>query len=178
VTRTTEIHCRCGQVRIEVEADPIISTECHCSSCRAAAARLTKLPAAPAYLEPNGGTRFVLYRKDRVVFAMGHEHLREFRLTPVSKTRRVIASCCNTPVLLEFPNGHWFSLYAHLWRQGALPRLQERTMTGDLADPSALSADVPNRRRQSMAFFWRLLRAWAAMGFRSPEFTVQGALHA
>jgi hypothetical protein len=127
------------------------------------------LPAAPAVLETNGATRFVLYRKDRVRFLKGTHLLKEFRLTPEAKTRRVVATCCNTPVFLEFTNGHWLSLYGGLWPAGTLPPLEMRTMTSDLPAGSALPADVPNGKRQSFSFFVKLLGAWIAMGFRSPK---------
>jgi len=127
------------------------------------------LPAAPAVLETNGATRFVLYRKDRVRFLKGTHLLKELRLTPEAKTRRVVATCCNTPVFLEFTNGHWLSLYGRLWPAGTLPPLEMRTMTSDLPAGSALPDDVPNGKRQSFSFFVKLLGAWIAMGFRSPK---------
>lgn len=178
MAQTTELHCRCGQVRLDVERPPIVSTECHCSSCRAAGVRLQALASAPPFMEPNGGTRFILYRKDRVRFARGHERLREFRLAPGAKTRRVVASCCNTPVFLEFQNGHWLSLYGCLWREQAPPPLELRTMTSDSHDGSSLADDVPNAKRQSLSFFAKLMGAWIAMGFRSPTIAVHGELHA
>src|SRR5688500_1659338 len=48
MTQTTGLQCSCGQVYLEVEHPPIVSTECHCNSCRAAGARLRALPLAPA----------------------------------------------------------------------------------------------------------------------------------
>lgn len=44
MTDTTHLHCICGQVHLEVERAPIVSAECCCNSCRAAAARLQALP--------------------------------------------------------------------------------------------------------------------------------------
>lgn len=170
--RVTHLACACGQVRLDVEKAPIVSTECYCTSCRAAGRRFEALDAAPRILSDDGGTRFVLYRKDRVRFVAGAEHLREFRLEADSPTRRVVAVCCNTPVFLEFKGGHWLSLYAGLWSRGALPPLQLRTMTSDLPAGTVLPADVPNGRRQSFSFFAKLLGAWIAMGFRSPKITV------
>ena len=172
MTQTTRLHCACGQVHLEVVRAPIVSAECYCNSCRAAGARLQSLSAAAPILGENGATRFVLYRKDRVRIVAGADRLREFRLTPGAKTRRVVAACCNTPIFLEFHNGHWLSLYGCLWQNGTLPPLEVRTMTSDLPDASVLPDDVPNSRRQSIAFFARLLGAWIAMGLRSP--TVAG----
>lgn len=178
MTQPIQLQCACGQVRLEAVRTPIVSAECHCDSCRAAGARLQALPTVSAFLEPNGGTRFVLYRKDRVRFLAGEARLKAFRLMPGAKTRRVIASCCNTPVFLEVQGGQWLSLYGCLWNKESLPPLDLRTMTGDLPDDSALSDDVPNLKRQSGAFFARLLGAWIAMGFRSPKIAVNGDFHA
>lgn len=156
-----------------------MSTECCCNSCREAGGKLQSLPGAPPLLEDSGTTRFVVYRKDRVRFLQGTDALKELRLTARSPTRRVVASCCNTPVFLEFQNGHWLSLYGGLWPAAALPPLEMRTMAGDLPDPTVLSDDVPNAKTHSVSFFAKLLGAWVAMGFRSPKITiVNGEIHA
>jgi hypothetical protein len=178
MTQITQLACACGQVRLHVQNAPIVNAECLCDSCRRAGARLQALPGAPPVLEANGGTRFVLYRKDRVQVIAGVDRLKEFRLTPEAKTRRVVAACCNTPVFLEFEAGHWLSLYGHLWPEGTLPPLDMRTMASDLADASVLADDVPNYKRQSFRFFAKLLGAWIAMGFRSPKIAVNGEIHA
>ena len=89
----TQLRCVCGQARVEVQGAPITATECHCNSCRAAGARMGTLLPAKSVQEPNGGTRFVLYRKDRVRFLEGVEQLKHFRLKPESPTRRVKTSC-------------------------------------------------------------------------------------
>jgi len=169
MTQSTQLACACGEVQLTVEKAPIISAECHCNSCRDAGRRLQALPGAAAVLKPNGGTHFVLYRKDRVHVLKGTELLKEFRLTPESTTRRIVASCCKTPVFLEFKGGHWLSLYGQLWPEGTLPPLDLRTMTSDLPEGTVLPDDVPNGKRQSFQFFARLLGAWIAMGFRSPQ---------
>ena len=169
MTDGIRLACRCDEVQLQVERAPIVATECYCTSCRTAGARLHKLANAPPVLQADGGTRFVLYRKDRVRFLKGADRLAEFRLTPQSPTRRVVATCCNTPVFLEFNRGHWLSLYGNLWPAGALPPIELRTMTVDLPDASVLGTDVPRAGRQSLSFFAKLLGAWIAMGFRAPE---------
>ena len=176
MTQTTPLACACGQVQLEAQRAPIISTECHCGSCRTAGARLQT--AAAPILEANGGTRFILYRKDRVRFLKGTELLREFRLTPQAPTRRVVASCCSTPVFLEFEKGHWLSFYSGLWPRDVLPPLDLRTMTSDLPNSAALTDEVPSGRRQTALFYAKLLSAWIAMGFKSPTIPVNGTFHA
>jgi hypothetical protein len=175
---TQELSCACGQVRLTASGDPIVSAECCCNSCRDAATRLGRLPGARSVTEPHGSIRYELYRKDRIVFLSGMEHLAEFRLKPDSATRRVVATCCNTPIFTEFENGHWLSLYGGLWPAGTLPPLQMRTMVSDLADASVLPADVPNLKSQSGSFFAKLLWAWIAMGFKVPKIVVPRRIEA
>jgi hypothetical protein len=169
------IACTCGQTRLEIDGAPILVAECLCNSCRTAGARLATLPGAKSPLVPrgpHGATPYALYRKDRVRIASGNETLAELRLSPKAGTRRVVATCCNTPLSLDFQGGHWLSLYLHLWPIAARPKADLRTMTGDLADPSTLPTDIPNLKSQSLSFFAKLLVAWIAMGFRAPKFEV------
>lgn len=177
MTETIKLSCTCGGVEILAQNPPIMSTECLCTSCRTAAGVLEALPGAPRMREATGGTRMEMYRKDRVRCVKGATNLREHRLTDKTKTRRVVAICCNTPMILDFTDGHWVDLYGHLWPEGMLPPLQMRTMTGDLDDPTALPDDVPNLKAHSAGFFVRLVGAWAAMGFRHPKIDyVEGVL--
>lgn len=170
--------CRCGAVEMEVKGGPIMSTECLCTSCRKAADLFESLPDAPRLRAATGGTRTEMYRKDRVRCLKGAANLREHRLNDKTKTRRVVATCCNTPIFLDFTDGHWIDLYGLLWPEDSLPPLEMRTMAGDLETPvAALPDDVPNHKTHSAGFFLRLLRAWVAMGFRRPKIDyVNGAL--
>jgi hypothetical protein len=176
LSTTTHLSCTCGKVALEVTGEPIIVAECCCTSCREAGGKVAALPGAPEFRTPYGTTPYVLERKDRVRFVKGTEQLREFRLTPTSPTRRVVAACCNTPIFVEFKGGHWLSMYASLWPEEVRPRVELRTMAGDLPDPSVLPADVPNLKSQSGGFFAKLLWAWVAMGFRTPRIATAGEL--
>lgn len=178
MSQTSQLSCACGKVHIAVEKAPIISTECHCTSCREAGARLQTLPGASPFLNSNGGTPFVLYRKDRVRFLKGADLLTDFRLTDKATTRRAVAGCCNTPVFLEFKGGHWLSLYSCLWPKGTLPSPELRTMTSDLPDGAALPNDVPSGTLHTLRFYARLLGAWIGMGFRVPKIPVHARLDA
>jgi hypothetical protein len=89
-------HCACGRATLAVEGPPIMTVACYCLSCQEAARRIGSLPGAGALMDSNGGTHFVMQRKDRVACKQGAELLREHRLKPTSSTRRVIATCCNS----------------------------------------------------------------------------------
>lgn len=144
-------------------------TECYCDSCRKAGAVLEALPGAPAVIGQASGTHFVVQRKDRIAALSGTEHLREHRLTPESKTRRVVATCCNTPMFLDFADGHWFSIYAGRFAAESLPAVEERTMLKDMPEGFAPPPDARNSQRWSLRFMARLMAAWAAMRFRTPK---------
>ena len=159
--------CRCGQVKFEAVGEPILAAACHCASCQEAGRRFELLPAAPAVCDADGGTGFVLYRKDRVRCVAGQERLQEHRLTPASPTRRVLATCCNSAMFLDFTKGHWLSMYRNRFSDGAAP-VEMRVMTGDRRSGVELAQDVPNYAGHSGKFMLKVLAAWVAMGFRSP----------
>ncbi len=154
-----------------------MSVECCCTSCRTAGGRLESLAGAPRIVESNGATHLVLYRKDRIHWVQGSELLKEHRLTAETATRRVVATCCNTPMFLDFTKGHWLSLYGRLWPAETRPPIETRTMTSDAPEGVTLSDDVPNPKTHTVLFFIKLLGAWVAMGFRIPKVAVNGTLH-
>ncbi|MDH7795581.1 MULTISPECIES: hypothetical protein [unclassified Beijerinckia] len=168
-TRLRTAACTCGQVAFETSGEPIVTATCYCTSCQTAGQRLEARPSAPPLLDADGGTPFVLFRKDRIRCLRGQAHLREHRLAPTSKTRRVIASCCNTPMFLEFSGGHWLSIYKDRFPKAEQPALEMRTMTRDRRPAVAFTDGLPSYKTHSGRFMWKLLTAWAAMGFRAPK---------
>lgn len=172
MSETTRLACACGQFHLEVTGAPFITTECHCNSCRAAAGRLAALPLARPMTEANSGTSFVLYRKDRVAFPHGTATLRGYRLADTAPTRRVVTTCCNSPVFLEFQGAHWLSLYASLWPEATRPPTRIRTMTGDRPAGAPLDAALPAGGLVTAGFYAKLLAAWIAMGFKTPKIAI------
>jgi hypothetical protein len=164
--QTMTVSCRCGGVAFEAVGTPIMTVVCHCESCQEAGRRFAQHVDAPPVLKADGGTDFVMHRKDRVCCVRGGELLREHRLKPESSTRRMVAGCCQSPMFAEFSGGHWLSLYRGRFLDGA-PPLQMRVMTGRKA--AQLPGDMPNYATHSAKFMWRLLSAWIAMGFRVPK---------
>ena len=51
----------------------------------------------------------------------GQEYLEEHRLKPDFPTRRVIATCCNSGMFLDFTKGHWLTMYRNRFPAGAPP---------------------------------------------------------
>jgi hypothetical protein len=162
------VACQCGAVAFEAVGTPIVSTACYCASCQEAGRRLEQLAGAPPVLDADGATACVLYRKDRVRPLRGGERLEAHRLKPESPTRRVVATCCNSAMFLDFTKGHWLTLYRGRLPESA-PPLEMRVMTSERREGVELPGDAPNYATYSGRFMWKLLTAWAAMGFRVPK---------
>jgi hypothetical protein len=165
--------CACGRVEFEATGAPITSVVCYCASCQEAGREFEQLSAAPPVLASDGGTATILFRKDRVRCVHGHEHLKEYRLKPESPTRRLVATCCNSAMFLDFTKGHWLSMYRCRFPMDA-PEIEMRVMTRDRRASVDLACDMPNYRGYSGRFMMKLLAARIAMGFRSPNFDLRG----
>jgi hypothetical protein len=157
-------------VKLEAVGPPILTSSCYCASCQEAGRQFEELASAPAVLDSDSGTGVILYRKDRVRCAMGQEYLEERRLKPASPTRRVIATCCNSAMFLDFTKGHWLSIFRNRFPTDA-PLLEMRVMTKERRADVELADDLPNYSGHSGKFILKLLAAWIAMGFRRLEIT-------
>ncbi|MGJ8529120.1 GFA family protein [Maritalea sp.] len=173
------LSCCCGKVTLEIDGVPSMSNECLCDSCRNAAEIFAFLPDGINIANDHGGTPVLICRTDKVSCVDGAARLKEHRLTPDSKTRRVIATCCNTPMFLDFEPGPWISLYAVNWPEAEAPPLQFRMFCNDLDDMSVLPKDVPNGKPVPFGVARRLLWMAVSTGFRTPKITfVEGGLDA
>jgi hypothetical protein len=156
--------CTCGRVVFEARGAPIVGVSCYCKSCQTAGQQIERLSSAPKVLDTDGGTPYLLYRKDRIACAKGSEYLREFKLTAASPTRRMVATCCNSAMLLEFTKGHWLTMYRSRFPSDA-PPIEMRVMTRDRPQNVRLSDDVPSYKTRNSKFLWKLLGTKIAMLF-------------
>jgi len=162
--------CQCGKVKLVATGRPILASTCYCASCQEAGRQLEQLASAPPVLNPDRGTDFVLYRKDRVECAMGQEHLEEHRLRPDSPTRRVVATCCHSAMFLDFTGGHWLTMYRNRFLTGA-PPIEMRIMTKDRRTGAEPADDVPNYKGFSGKLMLKLIAARIAMGIHRTDIT-------
>lgn len=160
--------CRCGKVKFSLAGAPIVRVACYCTSCRTAGLSFAEEFGPPSVVTDDGGTDVVLYRKDCVVQTAGDGGMKERRLTPASPTRRMVAACCGTPMVMEFTKGHWLSFYRGCLPE-AVPALEMRVMAEDKLADATLPGDVPIHATRPAGLMWKFLSSWMAMGFRRPK---------
>src|ERR1700759_1842497 len=92
--------CRCGKVELQIVGAPILRGICYCASCQEAGRGHQAEPGADPALAEDGGTDYVLYRKDRIRCVRGGDLFEARRLKPDSPTRRMVGRCCKTRMFL------------------------------------------------------------------------------
>ncbi len=164
MTDTLSLSCACGRVELEARGAPILTAACYCADCREAGHRIEALPGAQPVVGPDGGTEYVLYRKDRVRYTRGEELLRRQKLRENSPTNRWVAGCCNSAMSVNFddPKLFWVDLYRSRVT-GEKPRLEMRVSTRSRPEGAILPSDVPSYPGYPFKFIVRLLGARFAM---------------
>jgi hypothetical protein len=158
------VRCSCGSVELEAVGAPILCACCYCVDCQAAGRQIEQLPHAPRVLDPDGGTDFLLYWKDRLKYIRGSELLRDYKLKEESVTKRVVASCCNSAMFLDFQKGHWFSVCRARF-SGDAPPLQMRIQTKSRPQTAGDPGGIPGYAGYPPKFMLKLLSAKLAMLF-------------
>jgi hypothetical protein len=164
--KATIVRCSCGSVELEAIGAPIASVVCYCDDCREGSRQIEALPNAHPVQDPDGGTAYVLYRKDRVKCSRGALLLKGHKIREKSATNRVVATCCNSAMLLNFDDGkHWVDVYRVRFR-GDVPPLQMRVCTRFKPEGGDVPSDVPGYSGYPLRFVARLLAARIAMLLR------------
>ena len=157
--------CSCENVEIETYGTPIASTVCYCDSCQAGSRQIEELPNAAPILSPDGGTAYVLYRTDRIKYVKGAELLKGYKVDEKSTTSRVVATCCNSAMVMQFEDAkHWVPIYRGRF-QGELPPLQWRICTKFAPEDAEIPEDVPSSKMYPVGLMVKLLTSKLSMLF-------------
>lgn len=155
--------CSCGSVELEAIGAPITSVVCYCDDCQDGSRQIEALPNALPVQDTDGGTAYILYRKDRVKCSRGAPLLKRYKIREKSVTNRVVATCCNSAMFLDFDDAkHWVSMYRARF-QGDLPPLQMRVCTKLKPENGDVPSDVPSYSTFPLRFLAKLLAARIAM---------------
>src|SRR5580692_650405 len=130
--------CACGNVELVAIGAPIVSNVCYCRDCQQGSRQIEALPNAGPVRDPDGGTAYLLYRRDRIECSKGTSLLKSYKIRESSVTNRVVATCCSSAMFVNFDKGpHWVSAYRARF-QGDLPPLQMRICTKFKPDGAVL----------------------------------------
>ena len=155
--------CSCGSVELEASGAPVVSNVCYCDDCQEGSRQIEALPKAPPVRDPDGGTAYLVYRKDRVKCSRGAPLLKGYKIKEKSATNRVVATCCNSFMMLKFADSrHWVSIYRARF-QGEIPPLQMRICTKFKPPSSDAPSDVPSFPGFPLRFIAKLVAAKIAM---------------
>jgi hypothetical protein len=155
--------CACGSVELEAVGKPIVSAVCYCDDCQKGARQIQALPNAGPVADPDGGTEYILYRKDRFACTKGADLLKSYKLKQMSATNRVVATCCNSAMFVNFDRGpFWVTAYRARFH-GDVPPLQLRICTKFKPNNVVLPRDVPSAERYPPLMVVKLLAARVAM---------------
>ena len=157
MTETAHASCQCGNVAFEAIGSPITSVICCCDDCQEGSRQIEALPNAPGVQEPDGGTAYLLYRKDRFNCIRGDQLLQNLRLREKSPTKRVIARCCSSAMFLDFEKGHWFAVYRA--RLADAPPPQMRIQTRFAPNGTEIRNDIPTYAAFPLRFMAKLVLA-------------------
>ena len=168
MTRTQKSYlarCRCGAVELAAFGQPIVSSTCYCSDCQAAARQIATQSDAPSVAKTDGGTEYLLFRKDRFSCTEGAAHLRILRLKDTSATRRMIASCCGSAMFMAFDDRrHWVSAYRSRF-VGDVPPVEMCICTKFRTSDETLDPSIPSYAGYPPRMMVRLLGTMLAMAF-------------
>lgn len=161
-------HCRCGTVEVGAWGEPLAVNACYCDDCQAAAQRLEARPNSAPVADADGGTEFMLFRRDRIACTRGAERLEPMRLTDSTKTRRMIATCCGTPMYMAFDDKRpWVSAFRGSFGADA-PPVQMRICTRFKPSEAKGDDDLPSYPGYPAAMFLRIFATAPLMLFSRP----------
>ncbi len=158
--------CDCGQVQLGAQGAPIICLTCYCDDCQESARQLESHANARRIADVNGGTEFVLFRKDRVDYLRGADLLKGYKIEDGSATTRQVATCCNAPMAMVFEDSrHWIPVYrARIL--GEVPPIEMLICTKYAPVLIGAAGGVPAYTGYPMKFMARLLVSGIAMLLR------------
>jgi hypothetical protein len=159
------VRCACGSVEIDVLGPPMAGVVCYCDTCQRGSQQIDALSNAVPILGPDGGTAYILYRKDRITDVRGAELLKDYKIAANSRTSRVVATCCNSAMVMRFDDAkHWVPVYRARF-QGDIPPLQWRICTKFKPANAAIPTDIPSSAMYPGGLMWTLLTSKLAMLF-------------
>jgi hypothetical protein len=125
--------------------------------------QIEALPNAPSVKEQDGGTAYLLFRRDRVRCIKGGSLLRNMKIAEDSPTNRVVAACCNSAMYIGFDEGpFWNSIYRGRFTT-PVPDVEMRVQTKSKPAAAEMDSSVPSYTAIPIKLGFRLTAAWIRM---------------
>ncbi|OQS05779.1 hypothetical protein THRCLA_02136 [Thraustotheca clavata] len=122
------IACNCGKVQGQVDTPAGMHIVCYCDDCQDFANKVCQGKNSP--LDSCGGTDIIQMFPADITFTKGKDQLQIGKLKPETKTLRIFASCCNTPMYNTAKDAAFIGLLTSTIRdQVKLPPVQFRIMS-------------------------------------------------
>lgn len=150
--------CKCGQVRFEAASSPAFNVVCYCTDCQAAGAALHTEMGCEAPCEADGGTSYSSFLEKDWHCVSGEDKIRGHKLKPDSPSTRYVASCCQTPLYLNYAPGFWVSTYRKPFTN-ALPPMKWRIKTSDRTSDLPYPDNIPRFKGFPLRLYGALLKA-------------------
>jgi hypothetical protein len=110
----------------------------------------------------------MVFRRDRIACTRGSENLEAMRLTAATKTWRMIASCCGTPMYAGFDGKRpWVSAFRASFGADA-PPVQTRICTRFRRSEDKVEDGLPGHPGYPPAMIARILAVWPLVLFSRP----------
>jgi hypothetical protein len=163
MTAQTILRCQCGEVECTGQGGPFLSAACYCDDCQEAARQIEAIGKGPPVSDPDGGTALGLIRDDKFRIERGAELLRPHQLIPDSSTSRMVASCCNSAMFLQFSDGRFWKSVMLNRTAGPKPEIEMRFCTRYRVSDLPWPDTAPRYAKFPLTAFWRVAKELFAM---------------
>ncbi len=153
--------CECGKVAFRADGPTLGTAVCYCDDCQEAARQIEARGDGPTVADPDGGTALSLWRKDKVTNLQGGELVVEHRLNSKTTTKRLVTSCCNSAMFIDFDRGPFWISVLHDRIAEPRPPIEFRHMTKYRNSALPYPDDAPTYPTFPKMFVGRLMWNWA-----------------
>lgn len=158
----TILQCQCGAIECKGAGLPFLSAVCYCDHCQEAAHQI-EAKGGPLVADADGGTALCLIRNDKFKIERGSDKLRPHLRDSASSTSRMVASCCNSAMFLDFTDGRFWKSVMIARIAGPKPKIEMRLCTRYRNSLLPWPDEAPRHAKFPVSALARIGRQWLDM---------------